>query len=155
MTTDTAGESSSDEVTQLHACLTDLATLMASPTLWNDGKPPRALSTVVDALISRANALTAVHERFRNEVAERRQFRLLVETIPALVWRGTPDGQLDYLNQRAVEYLGHTAEGLANGGWMSLVHPDHQDATVQLWLQSVTTGSLYEYVYRLRRANGE
>src|SRR6185295_16996458 len=44
-----------------------------------------------------------------------RQFRLLVETIPALVWRSTPEGELDYLNRRAVDYLGHTAESLADG----------------------------------------
>ena len=44
-----------------------------------------------------------------------RQFRLLVETIPALVWCGNPEGELDYLNQRAVEYLGHTAR--EPGGW--------------------------------------
>ena len=42
-----------------------------------------------------------------------RHFRLVVDTIPALVWRGTPEGELDYLNQRAVEYLGHTAESLS------------------------------------------
>jgi PAS domain S-box-containing protein len=83
-----------------------------------------------------------------------RDLRLIIDTIPALVWRGTAEGELDYLNQRAVEYLGHTAETLAGGRWLELVHPDHRDATVQRWLQSVTTGSHYEDVYRLRRADG-
>src|SRR5262249_1540437 len=58
--------------------------------------------------------------------ASERKFRLLVETIPALVWRSTPEGELDYLNRRAVEYLGHTAESLAGGRWLELVHPDHR-----------------------------
>ena len=56
--------------------------------------------------------LTDIDEQKRAEDAVReseRPFRLLVETIPALVWRGTPEGELDYLNQRAVDYLGHTA----------------------------------------------
>ena len=84
-----------------------------------------------------------------------RQFRLLVETIPALVWCGTPGGELDYLNQRAVEYLGHTAESLAGGRWLELVHPDQRDATVRRWLHSATTGSSYDDVYQLRRADGQ
>jgi PAS domain S-box-containing protein len=104
------------------------------------------------------NLLTHVDERKRAEEALRqseRQFRLLVETIPALVWRGTPEGELDYLNQRAVEYLGHTAGSLSNGRWMELVHPDHRDATVRRWLQSATTGSSYDDTYQLRRADGQ
>jgi len=44
------------------------------------------------------------------------ELRLLVETIPALVWRGTPEGELDYLNQRAVDYLGRTAQSLSLSG---------------------------------------
>src|SRR6185503_5304876 len=84
-----------------------------------------------------------------------RQFRLLVETIPALVWRSTPEGDLDYLNRRAVEYLGHTAESLADGRWLELVHPDHRDATLQRWQQSAATGTVYEDEYQLRRADGQ
>jgi PAS domain S-box-containing protein len=101
---------------------------------------------------------TDIEDRKRADDAvstSERRFRLLVETIPALVWCGTAEGELDYLNQRAVEYLGHTAQELTGGRWMDLVHPDHRDAVVQRWLQSATTGSSYEDVYRIRRADGE
>ena len=101
---------------------------------------------------------TDIEDRKRTEEALRkseRQFRLLVETIPALVWRGTPEGELDYLNRRAVEYLGHTAESLAGGRWLELVHPDHRDATLQRWLHSATTGTSYDDEYQLRRADGQ
>jgi PAS domain S-box-containing protein len=168
MTTD-PGESSGEEVTQLRNCLNDLAGLMASPLLWAGGAPPQVVANTLEALFGRTSELIATNERLTREVAEHRQteealralrqsegqFRLLVETIPALVWRGTPEGELDYLNQRAVDYLGHTAETLANGRWLELVHPDHREATVRRWLQSATTGSSYSDIYRLRRADGQ
>lgn len=84
-----------------------------------------------------------------------RELRQLVETIPTLVWRGTPEGQLDYLNQRHIDYLGQTLEDTAGGRWVDLVHPDDKEATVRRWLHSVNTGTPYEDVYRLRRADGQ
>src|SRR5262249_44274033 len=84
-----------------------------------------------------------------------RSFRLLVETIPALVWMGTPDGELEYLNGKAVEYLGQSVESLAGGRWMELVDPEHRDGTVRRWLDSTATGSSYDDIYRLRRADGQ
>ncbi len=155
MTKDPAGEASNAEVTRLRDCLNDLVNLLAAPAQWTGGKPPQNVSSALDALSARTNELIAANERLTREVAERRQFRLLVETIPALVWRGTPEGELDYLNQRAVEYLGRTAESLSGGRWIELVHPDHRDATVRRWLQSATTGSSYDDSYKLRRADGQ
>ncbi|HEY6261135.1 MAG TPA: PAS domain-containing protein, partial [Nitrospiraceae bacterium] len=104
-----------------------------------------------------AIAFDIEHQKVIEEALRKseRQFRLLVETIPALVWRSTPEGELDYLNRRAVEYLGHTAESLADGRWLELVHPDQRDATLQRWLQSATTGTAYEDEYQLRRADGQ
>ncbi|HEY7635958.1 MAG TPA: PAS domain-containing protein [Gemmatimonadales bacterium] len=99
-----------------------------------------------------------IQDRKETEEALRqsgRQFRLLVETIPALVWRSTPEGDLDYLNKRAVEYLGQTAESLSGGRWLELVHPDQRETTLQRWLQSVSTGTAYQDEYRLRRADGQ
>jgi PAS domain S-box-containing protein len=102
--------------------------------------------------------LTDIDDRQRAEEAllkRERELQLLVETIPALVWRGTPEGELDYLNERAVEYLGHTAESLSGGRWINLIHPDHRDAAARRWLHSATTGCSYDDIYKLRRADGE
>jgi PAS domain-containing protein len=32
--------------------------------------------------------------------------QILVETIPALMWRAKPDGHIDYVNKRLLEYFG-------------------------------------------------
>jgi PAS domain S-box-containing protein len=111
--------------------------------------------TVLKLLAAQA-AISLDNTRLYRDLGEReRELRLLVDTIPALMWRGTSDGELDYLNGRAVEYIGDTAEGLSGGRWLQLVHPDHRDAVVRRWLHSVTTGSSYDDSYKLRRADGQ
>src|SRR5262249_31330384 len=110
---------------------------------------------VLKLLASQA-AISLDNTRLYRDLGEReRELRLLVDTIPALMWRATSDGELDYLSERAVEYIGHTAEGLSGGRWLQLVHPDHRDAAVRRWLHSVTTGSSYDDSYKLRRADGQ
>jgi PAS domain-containing protein len=48
----------------------------------------------------------------------------LVETIPALVWRATPDSYIDYVNKRLLKYFGSPLEEIIGWGWMEKVHPD-------------------------------
>jgi len=53
--------------------------------------------------------LTDIEGRKRTEEALRsseHHLRLITETIPALVWRTTPDGEIDYVNRRVLEYTG-------------------------------------------------
>jgi PAS domain-containing protein len=41
--------------------------------------------------------------------------QILVETIPALVWRAKPNGHIDYVNKRLLEYFGSPLEEII--GW--------------------------------------
>jgi PAS domain S-box-containing protein len=77
--------------------------------------------------------------------------RLLVETIPALVWRQTAEGVPDYVNRRVLDYLG------VEGGQLGphVVHPDDRDAVERHWRHALTAGEPCEDTYRLRRADGE
>jgi PAS domain-containing protein len=34
------------------------------------------------------------------------ELHLLVEAIPALVWRAGPEGNIEYVNERVLEYFG-------------------------------------------------
>jgi PAS domain S-box-containing protein len=153
-------ESPAEQFTRLRESLNDLRGIMVLPGVWAGGHPPPTINASLDALLGIASELeegVAQHTRRRADAlaTTESQFRLLVETIPALVWRGTPEGELDYLNQRAVKYLGHTAQSLSGGRWLDLVHPDHRDATVRRWMLSATTGASYEDIYPLRRADGQ
>jgi len=86
--------------------------------------------------------------------ASERDLSLIIETIPGLVWCAAPDGELNYLNRRILEYTGSSTDAWAHSGWTSFLHPDDVEQSVHSWSRAVATGEPYDTGCRLRRANG-
>ena len=55
------------------------------------------------------------------------QLRKIIDKIPTLVWRSLPDGRLDYLNHRWLDYTGLSLEQAHDCGWNAIVHSDDVD----------------------------
>jgi PAS domain S-box-containing protein len=70
------------------------------------------------------------------------ELRLLVEAIPALVWRAGPEGNIEYVNKRVLDYLGAPLDEVIGWGWMDKVHPDDVAFKVRTWLQNLESGIL-------------
>jgi PAS domain S-box-containing protein len=82
------------------------------------------------------------------------QLRLVIDTIPMLVWTKLPDGPVDFLNQRFREYSGLSLEG-AGSGWIRAIHPQDRPKFEAEWQAAVASGVPPEIEARLRRADGE
>lgn len=82
------------------------------------------------------------------------ELRLLIETLPAMVWRTTADGEQDYINHRLAKYLGKSAMELTQNRWRSIMHPDDVDSAARDWARALETGLSLTAQYRLRRADG-
>jgi PAS domain S-box-containing protein len=80
--------------------------------------------------------------------------RLIVETIPALVWRTAPDGDPDYVNQRLMNYTGKSLQDFVHSGWTKLIHSDDLDGTLQAWSHAIEAGGSYQVTQRIRSADG-
>src|SRR5580704_10125517 len=83
-----------------------------------------------------------------------RELRLAINTIPALVWTALPDGSLDFINQRWEE-IGLSLDNLQGYEWMNVLHPDERGEVADRWRIAVETGTPYENIERVRRADGE
>src|SRR3954467_15708500 len=81
-------------------------------------------------------------------------YRLILETIPHMVWTGRADGHLDFFNQRCYAFTGVDLHGLEGWGWKSVVHPDDWERCLATWTRALQSGERYEIEYRLRRADG-
>ncbi len=86
-----------------------------------------------------------------NVVEER--LRLIIDTIPTIVWRKLPDGSADFLNRNFREYTGLSLEHGLGWGWMNAFHPD--DRLKEEWRAALAAGEPFEKEARLRRADGQ
>jgi PAS domain S-box-containing protein len=83
------------------------------------------------------------------------RLRLVIDTIPAHVWSARPDGAVDFINQRLLEFLGRSMEDILSWDWGSLVHPDDLTRFVREWQAAVATGEPMESEARFRRMDGD
>jgi PAS domain S-box-containing protein len=124
---------------------------------WGDAAESIAFlitSLVVTGLVRRARRLAAAALESQKEVrALRDQLRLVIDTIPALVWSKLPDGAADFLNQRFRDYTGLSLEEGRGWGWMNAFHPE--DRAIDEWRAALAAGEPFEKEARLRRADGE
>src|ERR1700693_5621574 len=82
------------------------------------------------------------------------ELRLVVETIPALVWRAGPEGNVEYVNKRVLEYFGAPPGEIIGWGWRKKVHPDDVAFKVSAWLKNLESGNPHDAVCRMRGADG-
>ena len=89
----------------------------------------------------------------RRESEER--YRFLAEAQPDQIWTAMPNGELDYVNQRVLDYFDEPFTERVAAGWTDVTHPDDLPRTLQLWQQALDTGSPYENELRLRRTSDD
>lgn len=109
---------------------------------------PRLLAVVRD-----------ITERKRNEAALRaseQRFRTLADTLPQIVWTAGPDGAIDYVNARWLEYTGMTSEeAFGREGWKLSIHPDDVGRLERSRADALAAGGIIEDEFRIRRQDGE
>jgi PAS domain S-box-containing protein len=108
-----------------------------------------------DELAHLGQVFNATAQRLRDlyatlQLSEDR-LRLVIDTIPAHAWSARPDGSVDFINQRFLEFTGRSLEEMLGGGLGSLVHPDDLKRYLGEWQAAVATGQAMESEARVRR----
>ena len=83
------------------------------------------------------------------------RLRLVLDTIPVLVTTARPDGSLDFINNRWLEFLGLPLERVQDWGWTSVTHPDDIGPFVDGWRRAMASGEPFEGEARVPRADGQ
>jgi PAS domain S-box-containing protein len=93
----------------------------------------------------------------RTEAARRseRELRDVVNTVPAHVWSTSPDGKVDFVNDRWLQFTGLALDEAFGWKWEAVLHPDDRTRVVADWHTAVKNGQAMESEARVRRADGE
>lgn len=113
---------------------------------FENGRATRFIGVTLD--------VTSLHEAADVLARSERQFRDLAEAMPQLVWTAKPDGSLDYVNRRTLEYSGLEPGEPFEDRWLRLVHPDDLARVRRAWEEAVAGGTSYEIKQRIRAADG-
>ena len=111
---------------------------------WHDDKL-YALSMVRD-ISDRKQAEDAIKQ-------SEERYRSLIAATSQIVWATDAEGTgTDLQSWRA--YTGQTEAEVLGLGWLDPIYPDDRERTAQVWMEAVTTRTLFDIEYRIRGADG-
>jgi len=95
--------------------------------------------------------LMRIHQVRKQEM----RLRNVIDAVPANVWSTSPDGAVDFVNQRWQELTGLPADQALGWNWEDAVHPDDRAGFVAHWHAAVKNGEAMEHEVRVGRPTGE
>ncbi|HUB26723.1 MAG TPA: response regulator [Tepidisphaeraceae bacterium] len=85
---------------------------------------------------------------------QERNYLILINGLPQLLWTSGPDGQWDFVNERWREFAGVPIENHLGSGWLERVHEEDRQRTEETWRAAREAGIASAVELRLRRQDG-
>src|SRR5258705_666967 len=134
---------------------------VAHPVRDDTGEITEVVGIVMD-VTEQWKARTELEKAFeevkqRTEAARRseRELRDVVNTVPAHVWSTSPEGQVDFVNDRWLQFTGLALHEAFGWRWEAVLHPEDRTRFVADWHTALKNGQAMESEARVRRADGE
>src|SRR6476619_4862247 len=96
---------------------------------------------------------TIALESTRRERQYSERLRQIIDTVPGIIWSIGPNGELTQINQGVLDYSGMRFED--HLGFYKFHHPDDLPDALNAFYHAMQTGTSYQALSRLRRADGE
>ncbi len=107
-------------------------------------------SRVIPYLIGTVSDIT--ESKSAKQWVDESSFKELADAVPQLIWVSNQSGDMEYYNQRWIEYTG---VGLGmKARWDEVIHWEDAEPSEKVWRHSLATGSEFEVEYRLKSIDG-
>jgi len=110
--------------------------------------------TNFQGLVGTAMDVTEQEEMMQALQSNERNLNLIINTMPAFAWTSRPDGSVEFLNQRWLDYTGLSLEEGRDWGWTKTIHPDDLSKLTDYWQSIISSGEPGEIEARIRRSDG-
>jgi len=103
-------------------------------------------------------AIALINMRAREAVRQSEEkYRLLVNQIPAVVFKGYADWSMDFFDQKVEALTGYSPEDFNTRKlkWKDLILPDDLIDTKRKFIETWKVDKSYEWEYRIRKKDGE
>ena len=78
-----------------------------------------------------------------------------IDAIPTMAWSSRPDGFIEFVNRRWLDYTGFSQDEAVAWGCNAAFHPDHRGPLADKWRALVASGQSGEIEALMRRRDGE
>lgn len=111
------------------------------------------INDLLTLLARRNRILTERTETAELELAEGElRYRSLANVVPQLIWSANGAGDIDYVNDRWIDFTGLDAEESRRLGWRAAIDSAVPTTLRDAWHESLRTGASYSAEFRLRHA---
>ncbi len=86
--------------------------------------------------------------------AEERQYKLIAESMPQIVWIADAHGAMEYFNPFWCSLTGLPLERSLGSGWTAALHPDERERLVNEWMTFIDSGRAIDSEVRIKDAEG-
>ena len=124
--------------------------LARGQAIWdNKGNATRMSGSIQDI-----NELKQADESLRKS---EEKYRLLIKTIPAVVYKGYPDWRVEFVDKKIEALTGHAPDEFNSGRskWSDIIVEEDLEAVKENFIQALKTEKVYTREYRIKSSSGE
>jgi PAS domain S-box-containing protein len=82
------------------------------------------------------------------------RFRAVADLVPDFLWSRNAEGNIEWYNQRWIEYTGQSSEESAGLGWLRVLHPEDTEESLEGLQTALATGESLRQERRIRGTDG-
>lgn len=114
----------------------------------------QTIARYVAAAMDRLRLEAETRERAERLRESEAHLRAAMDLNPQIPWTATPEGAIEDIHERWLQFSGLTRADALGDAWMNVVHEADLDPLLAAWQQALRTGESLDFEFRLRAASG-